>query len=261
MSTQEERAARFQALHAGEPFVIPNPWDAGSARVLEGLGFQALATTSSGFAFTLGRRDGRATLDEVAVHVEALVRGDRPARLRRPRERLRRGPRRRRSSGRRSRRGRRVDRGLGSRGRPLRVARGGRARRGRGRGCARPRAGRSRSRLGPRTTFAVTPTSTTRSRACRHSSRREPMSSTRRGSRAPTRSARCARRSSKPVNVLARPTLTLAEIAEAGGRRVSVGGALTWTAISAFVEAATAIRERGDFSSLGDSSDFQTWLS
>ena len=55
----EERAARFQALHAGEPFVIPNPWDAGSARVLEGLGFQALATTSSGFAFTLGRRDGR----------------------------------------------------------------------------------------------------------------------------------------------------------------------------------------------------------
>ena len=66
---------------------------------------------------------------------------------------------------------------------------------------------------------------------------------------------------SKPVNVLARPNLTLAEIAEAGGRRVSVGGALTWTAVSAFVEAATAIRERGDFSSLGDSSRFQAWLS
>ena len=66
---------------------------------------------------------------------------------------------------------------------------------------------------------------------------------------------------SKPVNVLARPNLTLAEIAEAGGRRVSVGGALTWTAVNAFVEAATAIRERGDFSSLGDSSGFQAWLS
>src|SRR4051812_22040360 len=73
MSRQEERAARFQALHAGEPFVIPNPWDAGSARVLEALGFQALATTSSGFAFTLGRRDGRVTLDEVAAHVESLA--------------------------------------------------------------------------------------------------------------------------------------------------------------------------------------------
>jgi len=66
---------------------------------------------------------------------------------------------------------------------------------------------------------------------------------------------------SKPVNVLARPSLTMAEIAEAGGRRVSVGGALTWTAVGAFVEAATAIRDRGDFSSLGASSGFQDWLS
>src|ERR687884_2270873 len=68
----DERAAAFRALHEGEPFVIPNPWDAGSARVLEALGFPALATTSSGFAFTLGRRDGGATLDEVAAHVGAL---------------------------------------------------------------------------------------------------------------------------------------------------------------------------------------------
>jgi 2-methylisocitrate lyase-like PEP mutase family enzyme len=52
--------------------LIPNPWDAGSARVLEGLGFKALATTSSGFAFTLGRLDGRVTLDEVVDHVAAL---------------------------------------------------------------------------------------------------------------------------------------------------------------------------------------------
>src|SRR5881409_3651690 len=71
--TQQEKAARFRALHDGDPFVIPNPWDAGSARVLAALGFEALATTSSGFAFTLGRLDGKVTLDEVVEHVEALV--------------------------------------------------------------------------------------------------------------------------------------------------------------------------------------------
>src|ERR687887_986365 len=63
----------FHALHAGKPFVIPNPWDAGSAKVLAKLGFKALATTSSGFAFTLGRRDGDVTLDEVIAHTAALA--------------------------------------------------------------------------------------------------------------------------------------------------------------------------------------------
>src|SRR3954451_7493862 len=71
-STPEHKAIEFRALHEGEPFVIPNPWDAGAARVLEALGFRALATTSSGFAFTLGRPDGATTLDEVADHVAAL---------------------------------------------------------------------------------------------------------------------------------------------------------------------------------------------
>src|SRR6187551_3009656 len=70
--TQEEKGAAFAGLHEGEPFLIPNPWDAGSARVLEALGFQALATTSSGFAFTLGRLDGGTTLDEVVAHTAAL---------------------------------------------------------------------------------------------------------------------------------------------------------------------------------------------
>ena len=74
MTTQEHKAEAFRALHAGTPFVIPNPWDAGSARVFQALGFRALATTSSGFAFTLGRLDGQATLAEVAAHVAALVR-------------------------------------------------------------------------------------------------------------------------------------------------------------------------------------------
>jgi len=70
--SRAEKAARFRALHEGEAFVIPNPWDAGSARVLEGLGFEALATTSSGFALTLGRLDGNVTLDELVEHVSAL---------------------------------------------------------------------------------------------------------------------------------------------------------------------------------------------
>jgi len=74
MPTQEQKAADFRALHAGEPFVLPNPWDAGSARVLEALGFKALATTSSGFAFTLGRLDGRVTLDEVVGHTASVDR-------------------------------------------------------------------------------------------------------------------------------------------------------------------------------------------
>ena len=72
-ASQAEKAAAFRALHEGEPFLIPNPWDAGSARVLEALGFKALATTSSGFAFTPGRLDGGATLDNVAAHARLLA--------------------------------------------------------------------------------------------------------------------------------------------------------------------------------------------
>src|SRR5882757_1743510 len=70
--SQQEKGEAFRALHEGEPFVIPNPWDAGSAKILAGLGFKALATTSSGFAFTLGRQDGAVNLDEVAEHVSVV---------------------------------------------------------------------------------------------------------------------------------------------------------------------------------------------
>jgi 2-methylisocitrate lyase-like PEP mutase family enzyme len=71
--SQQETGQRFRDLHEGDPFIIPNPWDAGSARMLEAFGFQALATTSSGFALTLGRRDGDVTLDEVIEHVRVLA--------------------------------------------------------------------------------------------------------------------------------------------------------------------------------------------
>src|SRR3954469_6441257 len=70
--SNQEKAEAFQALHEGEPFVIPNPWDAGSAKVLAGLGFKALGTTSSGLAFTPGRTHASATLDELAAHVAAV---------------------------------------------------------------------------------------------------------------------------------------------------------------------------------------------
>jgi len=72
--SQSEKAKKFRALHTGpDAFIIPNPWDAGSARVLAGLGFEALATTSSGFAFSLGRRDGMVTRDEVLAHCRVIV--------------------------------------------------------------------------------------------------------------------------------------------------------------------------------------------
>ena len=74
MTRQERKAVEFRALHAGDALVIPNPWDAGSARMLAALGFKALATTSSGFAFTLGRPDGDVTLDEVVEHAAVLDR-------------------------------------------------------------------------------------------------------------------------------------------------------------------------------------------
>lgn len=71
---QAEKGSCFRALHEGEPFLIPNPWDVGSARLLESLGFQALASSSAALAFSHGGKDGDATLDEVAAHAEAVDR-------------------------------------------------------------------------------------------------------------------------------------------------------------------------------------------
>jgi 2-methylisocitrate lyase-like PEP mutase family enzyme len=74
MPDQKTLARRFLELHEGErPLLLPNPWDAGSARLLASLGFEALATTSSGFAATLGRLDGSVTRDEALAHSAAIV--------------------------------------------------------------------------------------------------------------------------------------------------------------------------------------------
>lgn len=73
-NSQAEKARQFLALHQGpEPLLLPNPWDVGSARLLASLGFFALATTSSGFATTLGRPDGGVTADEALAHAAAIA--------------------------------------------------------------------------------------------------------------------------------------------------------------------------------------------
>lgn len=73
MPTQLEKAQTMKALHEGsETFLIPGPWDVASARVFEALGFQALATTSGGLAYALGKLDGEVTLDEKLAHCRAL---------------------------------------------------------------------------------------------------------------------------------------------------------------------------------------------
>jgi 2-methylisocitrate lyase-like PEP mutase family enzyme len=76
MATQSEKAARFRELHqAPGAFLIANAWDAGSARILAGLGFQAIATSSGAQANTLGKRDGKVSRDEALAHCRAIVMG------------------------------------------------------------------------------------------------------------------------------------------------------------------------------------------
>ena len=71
--SQAERAEAFKALHSGDPFVFPNPWDVDSARGLDGLGYRALASTSAGYAERLGREDGEVTLEEIVEHAAELA--------------------------------------------------------------------------------------------------------------------------------------------------------------------------------------------
>ena len=262
MTRQEQKAAAFQALHAGEPFVIPNPWDAGSAKVLEALGFQALASTSSGFAFTLGRRDGEATLEEVVAHAAAL---DGATELPISVD---------------------FENGYSAETRDVaravtRVAEAGAV------GCSiedydpsgriydleeafeRVAAAVEAARALP-FPFVLT------GRAENHIRGNPDLDDTIARLQAYERAgadvlfapglrtveeirAVCTA-VSKPVNVLARPNLTLAQIVDAGAQRVSVGGALTWVAAAAMASAATRIRDHGDFSSLAVSLPLDEWL-
>jgi 2-methylisocitrate lyase-like PEP mutase family enzyme len=259
--TQREKAERFRALHSGTPFVIPNPWDAGSARMLEALGFEALATTSSGFAFTLGRLDGDVTLDEVVAHTAALAEASSlPVSVD-------------------------LENGYGAEPEAAalaitRVADAGAVggsiedwdQDGRiydlahavERVAAAVEAARSLD-------FPFTLTAraenlirgnpdlddTTVRLQAYEAAGADVLYAP--GLASVEQIAAVCSAVSKPVNVLARPTLTFAEIAGAGAQRVSVGGALTWTAAGAFVDAARAIMERGDFSQLGAGSVLDAW--
>ncbi len=73
MTVQEDRVAEFHLLHASGCFVMPNPWDAGTAVALENMGFPALATTSAGAAWTLGRSDNQLALNDALAHLSAIA--------------------------------------------------------------------------------------------------------------------------------------------------------------------------------------------
>jgi 2-methylisocitrate lyase-like PEP mutase family enzyme len=255
--TQREKAEAFRALHEGEPFVIPNPWDGGSARVFEALGFKALATTSSGFAFTLGRLDGGATLDEVVEHTRLLCEvSSLPVAVD-------------------------LENGYG----PPSVA----ISRAAGAGAV----GGSiedydpEGRLYPievavdRVAEAVAAaraldfpfTFTARSENQLHGNRDLDETIARLqaferagadvlfapGLRTADEVRAVCAAVSRPVNVLGHAGLSMTEIVAAGGQRVSVGGALTWVAVAAAVEVAERVRD-GDFSDLRVRLPLNEWL-
>jgi 2-methylisocitrate lyase-like PEP mutase family enzyme len=263
MVTQQSKAETFQALHSGEAFVIPNPWDAGSARVLAGLGFEALATTSSGFAFTLGRRDGGVTLDEVCEHARRLDEAtDLPLSVD-------------------------LENGYGPEpeSAALAVARVSKT------GAV----GASIEDYDPDGFIYSMSHAVERVAAAADAARMLgfPFMLTARaenhirgnpdlddtidrlrafeaagadvlyapGLRTSDEIRAVCDAVSKPVNVLTRPTLTVAQIAEAGGRRISFGGRLAWVAVQAMVETAVEVRDRGDLSVLDARPPPDEWLS
>jgi 2-methylisocitrate lyase-like PEP mutase family enzyme len=239
----------FRALHEGDPFIIPNPWDAGSARVLAKLGFKALASTSSGFAFTLGRRDGDVTLDEVIAHTAALdAATDLPVAID-------------------------LEHGYGPE--PEDAARA------ITRAAEAGAVGGSIEDYDPSGHIYDLDHAVERVVAAAEASRAldSPFMFAARAENHirgnPDLDDTIARLQayegagadvlyapglktleevrtvcsavSKPVNVLARPNLTMRELADAGAQRVSVGGALTWVAVAGLVSAAQRLQADGDF--------------
>lgn len=262
MTRQERKAAAFRALHTDGAFVIPNPWDAGSARVLEALGFKALATTSSGFAFTLGRRDGRATLDEVIAHTAALDRvtelpvsvdlengyGAGPVDAAQAIQRI-------------------ADAGAvgGSiedfdpSGRIYdlqhaleRVAAASESARGLGFPFMLTARAENHIRGNPDLENTIV-----RLRAYVEAGADVVYAP---GLRTTDEIRAVCDAVSKPVNVLAIPGLSFAEMAAAGARRVSVGGSLTWVAVKAMAGAAESILLDGDFSALAARLPLDEWF-
>ena len=241
--------------------MIPNPWDAGSARVLAALGFAALASTSSGFAFTLGRLDGNATLEEVLDHVAMLDRAtDLPVSVD-------------------------LENGYGADPESAAAAIARAAEAGAvggsiedydpaggiyelGHAVERIAAAVEAARRLP-FPFMLT------ARAENHIRGNPALGDTvarlvayeeagadvlyAPGLRTADEVRVVCEGVSKPVNVLALPELSLAEVVDAGAQRISVGGGLTWIAVNAMVEAAVKIRD-GDFSSLATRLPLGEWF-
>ncbi|MET0751321.1 MAG: isocitrate lyase/phosphoenolpyruvate mutase family protein [Solirubrobacterales bacterium] len=254
---QEEKALAFRDLHEGDGFVLPNPWDAGSAKALAALGFDALATTSSGFAFTLGRRDGDASLDEVVEHLRALdAATDLPVSAD-------------------------LENGYGSAPEDAATAVSRAAEAGAVGGSIEDfdpedgiyELGHARARIAAAveaaagTGFEFTLTA----RAENHIRGNPDLDDTIARLRAyeeagadvlyapglasPEQIRTVCEAVSKPVNVLALPNLSLEQVFAAGAQRVSLGGSLAWVAVDGLVAAATAIRDQGDLSSLAISDE------
>ena len=259
---QQQKGEAFRALHEGEPFVIPNPWDVGSARVLEALGYRALATTSSGFAFTLGRLDGGATLADVAEHVAALDRAtELPVSVD-------------------------LENGYGAEPESAALAIRRVAEAGAVGGSIEDfdpggslyELGHAAERIGAAVEAArgLGFPFTLTARAENHIRGNPHLEDTiarlqayekagadvlyAPGLRSVEEIRAVCDAVSKPVNVLAVPSLSFAEMTGGGAQRISVGGALTWVATKALVDAATAIREEGDFSALGARLPLDDWL-
>jgi 2-methylisocitrate lyase-like PEP mutase family enzyme len=262
MVNQAAKAEAFRALHEGKPFVIPNPWDVGSARALEALGFQALATTSSGFAFTLGRQDGQTTLDDVAAHVAALAEATAlPV-----------------SVDMENGYGREPEAGASA---VQRIAEAGAV----GgsiedwdaeSGLYEPTFAVERVAAAVEAAQSLPFPFTLTARAENHIRGNPNLEDTiarlqayeaagadvvyAPGLRTLEEVRAVCAAATQPVNVLARPDFTMAQLAEAGTRRVSVGGALTWTAVQAFASAAGANRERGDLSARAAAPPLDDWF-
>jgi 2-methylisocitrate lyase-like PEP mutase family enzyme len=263
VSRQQEKGSTFRAMHAGDPFVIPNPWDVGSARVLEALGFTALATTSSGFAFSLGLVDGRVTLDQMAHHVAAIDAatdlpvsadlengyGPDPADAAEAIRRIA-------SAGAVGGSIEDFDRESGQLYEIAHAA--------------------ERIRAAVEAAHGATFPFTLTARAENHIRGNADLADTILRLRSFEEAGADVLYApglgtiekihavcdavSKPVNVLAVPGLSVAEIVDAGAQRISVGGSLTWVAVKALADAAGAIRDRGDLSALDARVPLDDWF-
>ncbi len=262
MGTQRDKAVRFRAMHEGQPFVIPNPWNAGSAKVLQALGFRALATSSGAYAFTLGRADGEVSLQEMCEHAAALDRAtELPVSVD-------------------------LENGYGPA--PEDAARAIEA------AAAAGAVGGSIEDFDPagrlyelgeaveRVVAAVEAAArldfpfTLTARAENHIRGNPDLDDTIARLRAyeaagadvlyaPGLSSEEEIGSvcdavGRPVNVLALPNLTMTQIVDAGAQRVSVGSSLAWVGVEAMATAAEAIRDQGDLSSLVGSQRIRGWL-